>query len=77
MFYLDRLHAIILQLVYIDVSLLCLDTVFEGMLECLEWGFFGGVFLGFFGEYVVFGFLSCVVGGGGCHLPIFLDFLSS
>lgn len=64
MFYRDKLNAIVLQLVYIGVSLVCLDTVFEGVLECVGWG----VCLGFFGQ------------GGRVffyHLPISLDFLSS
>lgn len=41
MFYPGKLNAIVLQLVYVGVSLVCLDTVFEGMLESLECEFFG------------------------------------
>ena len=48
MFYLDELNAIILQLVYVDVSLVFLDTVSEGMLTVWSGGF-GGMVLGFFG----------------------------
>lgn len=46
MFYRDKLNAIVLQLVDIGVSLVCLDTVFEGVLECVGWG----VCLGFSGQ---------------------------
>lgn len=78
MFYLDKLNAIILRLVYTNVSLLRLDTVFEGMLECLEQGSRRGGGFGVFGGmcglvvlFWFFGFFSPL------HLPIFLDFLSS
>lgn len=41
---LDTLNTIILQLVYIANSLVCLDAVFECMLECVEWVLGGDFF---------------------------------
>lgn len=83
MFYLDKLDTVILQLTSTDVSLVCLDTVYEGILEGLEWvlGFpYVGGCLSFLIGFCCGGCVCCLVVGFGLvvvwgffpHLPIYL-----